>query len=88
LGDRGSQTFDPQGGDVSSRIAPSQSSVHSLPVRERDLNVLIAPNCVIGRYDNAGPPVDTAGRAMSAGVDRDDVRLKLFDKPRYFVRKT
>ena len=68
--DRNQPVFQPQGGDVSSLTTSSHCNVLSFPVVERELNVFITTNCVVSRYDDAGPPVDANGKVMTAGLSR------------------
>ena len=67
---------------------PARRGVDPLPAGKRDLNVFLPANGVIGRNDDAGPPVNSARWIMSASVNRHDVGLKLLHKLRQLVRET
>ena len=63
---------DPQDGEIGRGIAASESGRHRPAVGTRDPKVVVRADGVIGRHDDARPPVDAGGREARPGVDGDD----------------
>jgi hypothetical protein len=86
-GRRLSRALHAQNRKIRSRVRAGQGRGGVLAIGQRDQDLLLAPNGVLGGDDHAGPPEYTARRESRARVDRNHVFRRRLDCRGHFLRK-